>query len=149
MNKEKAQELIHVMKELLKTGIFNLPATGTTGKIGLKSLSSPKDRFEVKINRKSTIVPGKYSLLLGYPEENLLRIDVNGPDHTNPDGTKVACPHIHMRIKDTGKWDAYAYDIPAVFGNTEDCASTVKDFLQYCNTQNINELTILEQKEII
>ncbi len=52
-------------------------------------------------------------------------------------------------FKDTGKWDAYAYDIPAVFGNTEDCASTVKDFLQYCNTQNINELTILEQKEII
>ena len=83
MNKEKAQELIHVMKELLKTGIFNLPVTGTTGKIGLKSLSSPKERFDVYINRKGTIVPGKYTLLLRYPEENLLRIDVNGPDHVN------------------------------------------------------------------
>lgn len=144
MIKEKAQELIHVMKELLKTGTYQLPTIGSTGKIDLKSQLSPKDRFDVYINRKATIDPKKYTLLLRYPEENLLRIDVNGPDHTNPDGTTVPCPHIHMRMKDTGRWD-----VSAIFGNTEDCATTVKDFLQYCNTQNVSELTILDQKEIL
>ncbi len=148
MTKEKAQELINVMKELLKTGTYMLPAVGTTGMIGLKSLSSPRDRFDVFINRKARIVPDKYTLLLRYPEENLLRIDVNGPAHTNPDGMIVPCPHIHMRVKDTGRWDAYAYDIPAVFGSSEDCASTLRDFLQYCNTKNVSELIVLDQKEI-
>ncbi len=148
MTKEKAQELINVMKELLKTGTYMLPVVGTTGKIDLKSLSSPRDRFDVFINRKARIVSNKYTLLLRYPEENLLRIDVNGPAHVNPDGSIIPCPHIHMRIKDEGRWDAYAYDIPAVFGNSEDCASTLRDFLQYCNTNNVNELIVLDQKEI-
>lgn len=149
MTKEKAQELIQVMKELLKSGTFQLPAIGSTGKIDLKSQLSSRDHFVVYINRKMTINPKKYTLLLRYPEENLLRIDINGPDHISPDGTIVPCPHIHMRTKDTGRWDAYAYDIPAIFGDTEDCATTVKDFLQYCNTQNVCELVILDQKEIL
>ena len=148
MTKEKAQELINVMKELLKTGIYTLPAIGTTGKVELKSTSSPRDRFDVIINRRARIVTGKYTLLLKYPEENLLRIDVNGPNHTNPDGTIVPCPHIHMRVKDEGRWDAYAYDIPAIFGNSEDCATTLRDFLQYCNTKNVSELIVLDQKEM-
>ena len=67
---------------------------------------------------------------------------------TNPDGTIVPCPHIHMRVKDEGRWDAYAYDIPAIFGNSEDCATTLRDFLQYCNTKNVSELIVLDQKEM-
>ena len=148
MTKEKAQELINVMKEILKTGTFILPTAGTTAKIDLKSLTSPRDRFDVVINRKARIVANKYTLLLRYPEEDLLRIDVNGPKHTNPDGTIIPCPHIHMRVKNQGTWDAYAYDIPAVFGNSEDCATTLRDFLQYCNTRNVSELIILDQKEM-
>ena len=100
------------------------------------------------VNRVARIDPSKYTLQLNYPEEGLLRIDVKGPAHVNPDGSKVACPHIHLRMKDTGKWDAWATDLPAVFGNTEDCITTLKDFLQYCQVNNILELTICEQGEI-
>lgn len=148
MTQEQSQELIQVMKKLLLTGTYYLPPTGQVNFIPLQSLQTPKDRFTVYVNRKSTIIPGKYSILLHYPQEGLLRIDVNGPVHKNPDGTIVFCPHIHMRTKDTGKWDVWAYDIPAVFGNTNDCINTVKDFLQYCHTYNIGELMICEQKEL-
>ena len=148
MTKEKAQELIHVMKRILTTGTYYLPAAGNMNSIPLQSIQSSKDRFKVYINRKSTIVPNKYTLQLFYPEEGLLRIDVNGRPHENPDGTKVSCPHIHFRIKDKGQWDQWAFELPAVFGNSEDCATTLKDFLQYCYTNNINEIIICEQKEI-
>ena len=148
MTKEAAQELIQTLKELLKTGVYYLPRVGKSDHLFLRSVQSPKDRFTVYINRSSRIVENKYSLLLHYPEEGLLRIDINGREHKNPDGSLVSCPHIHMRIKDTGAWDAYAFDLPAVFGDTEDCAATLRDYLQYCHTNNIKKLTICEQKEI-
>ncbi len=146
MTKEKAQELIHVMKMLMKTGDFALPVIGSFGSIELHSVRSNAERFIVKINRKAKIDPLKYTLLLHFPEEDLLRIDVHGTYHINPDGTTVPCPHIHFRNKDTGKWDAYAFELPAVFGNTEDVAETLRTFLAYCNTCNISELTITEQR---
>jgi len=148
VTKESAQELIHVMKEIVEKGIYNLPKQGSQNKILLQSVLSKRDKFDVVVNRVARINPSKYTLLLNYPEEGLLRVDVNGPNHVNPDGAKVPCPHVHMRMKDTGKWDDWAFDLPAVFGNTEDCAATVRDFLQYCQVNNIDELTICEQGEI-
>ncbi len=148
MTREQAQDLIQVMKKLMLTGTYYFPATGQMNSIPLQSMQSPKDNFTVYVNRKSTIVPGKYTILLHYPQEDLLRIDVNGSEHVNPDGTRVPCPHIHLRTQDTGKWDKWAYDIPAVFGNTDEYVNTVRDFLQYCHTCNIDELTICEQKEL-
>ncbi len=148
MTKDKAQELIQVLKLLLKTGVYEIPKIGTTDRLPLRSLQSARDRFDVYINRKGKIDPKKYTLLLHFCEEDLLRIDVHGTNHHNPDGTIVPCPHIHMRTRDTGHWDSYAYDLPAVFGDAEDCATTLRDFLQYCNVNNINEITIYEQKEL-
>ena len=149
MTKEKAQELIQVMKRIIKVNEYSLPSIGETNSIPLQSESSTRDKFKVYVNRKSRIVEGKYTLLLHYPEEDLLRIDVNGRDHMNPDGTIVPCPHIHMRSKDTGPWDRWAFDLPAVFGDTEDCLTTLKDFLQYCHVNNISQLIICEQKEFL
>ena len=147
MDKEKSQELIQVLKRILKAGDFYLPPLGTMDSISLQSESSAKDKFKVYINRKNKIVNNKYTLILQYPEENLIRIDVNGPDHINPDRSIVPCPHIHLRIKDTGRWDAWAFDLPAIFGDANDCVTTLKDFLQYCHVNNINQLIICEQKE--
>lgn len=146
MTREKAQELIQILKQLLKTGIYELPKSGDMDKLVLKSLQSSNDQFSVYINRKGAVDPKKYTLLLHFTEEDLLRIDVHGTAHHNPDGSIVPCPHIHMRIKDEGRWDKYAFDLPAIFGNAEDCAETLRDFLQYCNTNNISEIRICEQR---
>lgn len=150
LTKETAQELIQMMKLLVHTGVYVLPSPGTEGTMDLRSADSPRDRFTVRINRKGRIKPNKYTLMLIHPAEGLLRIDVDGSPHRNPppDCSVVPCPHIHMRIKDTGVWDAYAYEIPAVFLNVGDCARTVKDFLSYCRTNNIHELQICEQGAI-
>lgn len=147
MTTETANALIEVAK-ILMDKTYRLPPIGAQSSLTLFSEQSRKETFTVHINRKARIDPGKYTLLLSVPEEGLLRIDVHGRDHINPDGSKVPCPHIHMRIKDTGKWDVWAYDLPSVFGDSEDIVITLRDFLQYCNTNNIDQLEIIEQKEL-
>lgn len=149
MTKNDAQGLIQVMKEIIDKGDFLLPVVNKQNNIRLCSAVSKKDTFRVIINRSGIINPNKYTLLLMYKkDQGLIRIDVNGPKHTNPDGSIVPCPHIHMQTQDTGRWDAWAEDIPAVFGSTNDIVKTVYDFLMYCKANNISEIVICEQKEL-
>ena len=146
MTREEAHKLIQVLKKITEKGIFFVPEQGKRKQLHLLSVFSDKDHFDVIINRAG-VNSKKYTLVLRYgKDQGLLRIDMGGGPHTNPDGTIIACPHLHMQQKDTGKWDAWAEDIPAVFGDTEDCVQTLKDFLQYCNVNNISCIEICEQK---
>ncbi len=149
MTQAEAQGLIQVLKRLLQEGTIFLPQMGSSSQFDLCSVFSEKDRFTIIFNRKTQIKMNKYTLLLRYgKDKGLLRIDVGGSDHTNPDGATVPCPHIHIQQKDTGAWDAWAAEIPAVFGNVEDRVETFLAFLQYCNVQNIASVDICEQSEM-
>ena len=149
MTLAEAQELIQVLKKILQEGTLNFPSSGNTAKFDLCSVFSEKDLFAVLVNHSNKIRKDKYTLLLRYgKDKGLLRIDVGGPDHVNPDGTIIPCPHIHFQQKDVGKWDAWAEDIPAVFGNVEDMLETFKTFLQYCHVHNIASIEICEQTKM-
>lgn len=142
----EAQDLIQVLKKILQSRKFFLPKSGQQVKLELTSVFSDKDRFTVVANRTGRIVKDKFTLLLLYgKDKGLLRIDAVGADHVNPDGTVVPCPHIHFQTKDSGKWDAWAAEIPAVFGNVEDRVETFRTFLQYCHVHNIASIEICEQ----
>lgn len=149
MTQSEAQGLIQVLKRLLQLNAITLPKMGSTSLYELCSVFSEKDRFSVIFNRKNRIDSGKYTLMLRYgKDKGLLRIDVGGPPHTNPDGSIVPCPHIHIQQRDTGSWDAWATDIPAVFGNVADRIETFTAFLQYCNVRDIASIEICEQTEM-
>ena len=84
----EAQGLIQVLKRILQEGKLALPKSGSIAKFELCSVFSEKDRFTVIANRSSKIRKDKYTLMLRYgKDKGLLRIDVGGPDHVNPDGT--------------------------------------------------------------
>ena len=149
MTCEDAQGLIQIMKRLLEKKDYIIPRQGSKSTIDLVSVFSEKDRFKVDFNRSGRIRPDKYTLLLRYgKDQGLLRIDIGGPDHANPDGSIVPCPHIHMQTHETGLWDAWAYSIPVVFGNVQDKIETLKQFLAYCNVNDINSITISEQTQL-
>lgn len=149
MTQAEAQGLIQILKRLLQPNMITLPMTGSTSTVELCSVFSEKDYFSVIFNRKGRIDPSKYTLMLRYgKDKGLLRIDVGGPPHTNPNGTIVPCPHIHIQQRDTGHWDSWATDIPAVFGNVADRIETFTTFLQYCNVCNIASIEICEQTEM-
>jgi len=63
----------------------------------------------------------------------LLRLDVDGPPHQNPDGEEMPSPHLHVYREGYG--DKWAVPVPAEFTDTSDLVCTLRDFMKYCNVQ--------------
>lgn len=62
----------------------------------------------------------------------LMRLDVNGAPHRNPDGEEILGPHLHIYKEDFG--DKWAYPLPlGKFENLGDLHRTLDDFLAECN----------------
>lgn len=62
----------------------------------------------------------------------LVRLDLGGAPHRNPDDTEVPAPHLHIYREGYG--DKWAMPVPAdCFRDTGDLWATLEDFLRYCN----------------
>jgi hypothetical protein len=75
----------------------------------------------------------------------LIRLDVDGPPHTNPEvvyvplpyltpynGQIIDCPHLHLYVE--GFMDKWAIPAPNdEFPDTTNLYKTLQDFFQYCN----------------
>lgn len=62
----------------------------------------------------------------------LMRLDLDGPLHRNPDGTEIPCPHLHMYREGFG--DKWAVPAPTDrYANTLDLFATFEAFMQHCN----------------
>ena len=62
----------------------------------------------------------------------LVRLDLGGSAHRNPDGEEVPCPHLHVYREGFG--DKWAMPMPSdKFSNTSDLWRTLQEFLNYCN----------------
>ena len=62
----------------------------------------------------------------------LVRLDIDGSPHTNPDGIILAGTHIHLyREGYEAKW-AYPLD-PSVFRDPGDMVVAFEDFCNYCH----------------
>jgi hypothetical protein len=96
-----------------------------------------REAFLIDVNRRGKIKLSKCTYQERYQViEILLRLDIDGPPHENPDGLIVPCPHLHVYKE--GYADKWAYSIsPKDFTNTMDLVNTLKDFLQYCRVRDI------------
>lgn len=85
---------------------------------------------------------GKISLKSKYQTRGrktiiLVRVDLHGAPHRNPDGREVPGNHIHLYQE--GFDDKWAYPIdPEKFVNTHDLWQTFLDFMNFCNIQRLN-----------
>ncbi|MGE4318642.1 MAG: hypothetical protein AB7E96_07010 [Deferribacterales bacterium] len=61
----------------------------------------------------------------------LVRLDIGGAPHRNPDGTEIPCPHIH--IYKEGYHHKWAYAVPEKFSDLTDSWETLQDFMDYVN----------------
>ena len=62
----------------------------------------------------------------------LMRLDLDGPPHRNPDGAEIPCPRVHLYREGYG--DKWAIPAPlATYTNTLDLFSTIEAFMQQCN----------------
>lgn len=73
----------------------------------------------------------------------LIRVDIDGPPHDNPDGEEIPCPHIHIYRE--GFEDKWAYPLGKEMAtNPEDLIQVLIDFLAYTNISNMHEINIQE-----
>jgi hypothetical protein len=62
----------------------------------------------------------------------LMRLDLDGPPHRNPDGEEIPCPHLHIYREGYG--DKWAILAPVDrYTNTLDLFFTFEAFMQHCN----------------
>ncbi|MFM8475669.1 MAG: DUF6978 family protein [Planctomycetaceae bacterium] len=62
----------------------------------------------------------------------LVRLDIAGPPHRNPDGEEISCPHLHVYREGFG--DKWAETAPIdKFTALNDPWQTLQDFMQFCS----------------
>lgn len=62
----------------------------------------------------------------------LVRLDLNGAPHRNPDESELPCPHLHLYREGFG--DKWAIPAPiADFPNPTDLWQSLSDFMRYCH----------------
>jgi hypothetical protein len=62
----------------------------------------------------------------------LVRLEIDGAPHRNPDDVELPCPHIHLYREGYG--DKWAYPVPTEhFSDLADRHQTLQDFMRFCN----------------
>lgn len=131
LSQVEADELIAMPKRALKDVTYRFPTPGERLIIPLESLDRIED-FILDVTR-SRIDLSKVS----YQNRArlivvLMRLDVNGPPHRNPDDELIPCPHLHLYREGYGsKW---AFPLPdGKFSSLSDMVQTFSDFMSECN----------------
>lgn len=131
----EAERLIGLSKKLEQPKPINVVSPGEKLSLSACSLDR-REQFLMDMNR-GRINLSKCSWQERYRQsEVLIRLDVEGPPHRNPDDEVIATPHLHIYREGFGtKW---AMELPdGIFGDLTDLARTLHDFLSYCNVVNI------------
>ncbi|HTI49794.1 MAG TPA: hypothetical protein VL475_02540 [Planctomycetaceae bacterium] len=138
---EKADSLMAAEKAFVDSSAVRFPLSGEMLQRELKTLDG-RESFLVDVNRKGKIKLTKCTFQERYAVvEVLLRLDIDGPPHENPDGTVLPTPHLHVYKEGYGtKW---AYELPADrFSDTSNLPKTFREFLHFCNVEVVPEIQL-------
>ncbi len=105
-----------------------------------------QENFLIDVNRRGRIRLMKCTYQERYQQIIILvRLDLDGPPHTNPEvvnvplpdlvlynGKTIDCPHLHLYVE--GFMDKWAIPAPNdEFPDTTNLYTTLQDFFRYCN----------------
>lgn len=153
LTQSEVDALIAIQKKRAEERLYNFPLAGDTLTIPIISVDE-KESFLIDINR------GRIRLTkCTYQERHrgtiiLVRLDVDGRPHTNPEvssvplsylvpynGQTVQCPHLHLYVE--GFMDKWAMPAPSdKFPRIIDLYTTLDDFFRYCN---VIELPLIQR----
>lgn len=146
MSDEEFKKLLSLNKQFVQNNI-QLPLIGYNDVFNLISKES-NDAFFLDIDRRGRIELSKLKIQTRYALTKLplVRIDINSPQHINPDGTKTSRNHIHIYKEteyDTGNLP-WAYDIETIlsFSNGIENADFMELFYCFCAYCNIDTYNI-------
>jgi hypothetical protein len=127
----EADSLIAMEKRFVDDNDWTFPAAGERIALALSSVDK-RENFMLDVTRaqikltKATYQNRARQVII------LMRLDLDGPPHRNPDGTEVPCPHLHIYKEGFG--DRWAIAAPVDrYTNRLDLFSTCEAFLKHCN----------------
>jgi hypothetical protein len=131
LTQAEADALIAIEKHRVNDDGHDFPLGGQSLMLPLQS-PDRREMFMLDISRgRIDLMRGKYQNRARHTVI-LVRLDLGGPPHRNPDGAELVCPHLHVYREGYGdKWAISAP--PALFPNTSDLWITLDDFFRYCN----------------
>jgi hypothetical protein len=126
-----ADMLIAMDKHHIESAQYDFPDPGAAIHVPLVS-SDKREHFLLDVRRgridlaKATYQNRARQVIV------LVRLDVSGRPHRNPDDQEISCPHIHLYREGSAlKW---ASPLPAgKFKDTGDLWRTLWDFIGFCN----------------
>lgn len=133
ISQEEADQLMTLIKKLENMEPIQFPKARESKELNTQSLDG-RIQFIIDINRKGgRFKPKKCTYQTRYRRSIiLLRIDLEGPPHQNPDGEIIPCPHIHIYKEGYNTRWAYPLSLQLKTDPT-DLVSVLIDFLKYNN----------------
>ncbi|NTW49757.1 MAG: hypothetical protein HGB19_08545 [Chlorobiales bacterium] len=131
LTQTEADHLIALEKMRVDDARHAYPSPGGALSIPLISINKKED-FLLDIHKsRIDLKKGKYQ-----PRARqtipLVRLDFGGAPHTNPDGTSIPCPHLHIYREGFG--DKWADPAPIdVFTDLANLYQTLVQFMEFCN----------------
>jgi hypothetical protein len=127
----EVDSLVAMDKYRVDGQIWVFPAAGDNVNIPLTSKDGRED-FLLDVNRSRISLSKCTYQNRARRTIVLIRLDLNGADHTNPDGTTIPCPHIHLYREGYGdKWAEPL--LPNAFPHLNDLQQTLSDFMSLCH----------------
>ena len=131
LTQDEADKLLAMGKRSADAREWLFPAPGESVAIPLTSLDKRENfmldvtRARIKLTKANYQNRARVAIVL-------MRLDLDGSPHTNPDGEEIACPHLHIYREGYG--DKWAIAAPSgVYANTLDLFSTFQAFREHCN----------------
>jgi len=131
LTQDEADSLMAMEKRSADEKDWLFPVPGERVAIPLTSLDK-RENFMLDVTRAQIVLTKATYQNRARVAIILMRLDLDGPPHRNPDGAEVPCPHLHIYRE--GFADKWAIPAPvARYTNTLDLFSTCDAFMQHCN----------------
>jgi len=95
LSQEAADYLARIAKEITSANVLVIPTTGRQAEWEATSITG-REYFHLHMRRGRKVATQLTLQERLEPNEILLRLDLDGPTHSNPDGTVVPTPHLHV-----------------------------------------------------
>ncbi|MGA2595314.1 MAG: hypothetical protein ABSH32_35935 [Bryobacteraceae bacterium] len=131
LTQDEADKLMTMEKRAVDEKEWLFPAPGDRVAIPLTSLDKRESfvldvtRAQIKLTKATFQNRARVVIIL-------MRLDLDGPPHRNPDDEEIPCPHLHIYREGYG--DKWAIPAPVSrYTDTLDLFSTCEAFMQQCN----------------
>lgn len=130
LTQEAADYLARIAKDLTNTKVVLVPGPGDHQDWDASALGG-KHSFFLHMRRGRKVSTQITAQERYETNEILLRLDIDGPTHGNPDGTIIPTPHLHIYRE--GYDDKWAFPVPTDIDiSSGDAAQILANFLKFC-----------------